>query len=752
MTSCANCNKESALICSRCRQARYCSKGCQRAHWKVHKRACSVKPCTADSNGLIERWFVCDPSRAIPRMCWGWRTELENAVVAADAAAVTRLLDSHARADVVEFAESRLLLHKAAGFGGGQGCAAIARLLIDMGASVDGINGIPADWERCRRDAGYAGSTPLYCASQEGLHEVSYFKHVFACLCFIYLILQVGVLLLTEGADHMAKNDAGLFPLFMACSSNSMPIVAAMLRTGNANVLARVPDGHSPLSLVRRCAADQSQYQPLLKLLTTAIPDGDVVPTSTLADVAAIKAEANGRFSDGDFEGARRLYQTALAQSSALGSDSDDVAAAAKLQVVLHSNLAEALLKLGRPHRALKECEYVLATLNVAHAKTRDRAARARMAVEEQRALGARVNDALAASQDEAARGAYGKAAEACDLAEAITVEKRDPVLQAGVLCRKAELLHWAGETERSLGCANAALKIVRHCRADRSLLNDGIDNEAAADLLALHSASAHLSLGRASLTRVGGAVGASEHAKAALHEYDARDLVAAAQRLAMHALLAESAFELGNWAAAEHYAGAALALAREALNDNDVPLEQAVEFLWSIVQDVCMISDGPALAALPPEFARAASAGQVLALGERLLSFTREACVAAAAPELSLRALRKQFNLLQCWRHSSAADTLHALIAELTAPPIARSFSDCTLCLEPLTVQDHADVVILECFHCYHRTCLDTALNKLGTTAHGACPRPSAMAAAQLLCPQCRQPAQATVVEKPKN
>ncbi|CAN0558845.1 unnamed protein product, partial [Ectocarpus sp. 12 AP-2014] len=38
---CSNCGKDGSLRpCSRCHQVRYCSRDCQRQHWKDHKRDC----------------------------------------------------------------------------------------------------------------------------------------------------------------------------------------------------------------------------------------------------------------------------------------------------------------------------------------------------------------------------------------------------------------------------------------------------------------------------------------------------------------------------------------------------------------------------------------------------------------------------------------------------------------------------------------------------------------------------------------
>jgi hypothetical protein len=37
---CVYCDKPAAQKCARCRAARYCSRGCQRQHWRVHKLHC----------------------------------------------------------------------------------------------------------------------------------------------------------------------------------------------------------------------------------------------------------------------------------------------------------------------------------------------------------------------------------------------------------------------------------------------------------------------------------------------------------------------------------------------------------------------------------------------------------------------------------------------------------------------------------------------------------------------------------------
>ena len=52
MRHCLNCLKEvsASLRCSRCRTALYCSKACQKKHWKVHKNICEDSNTDEDNN------------------------------------------------------------------------------------------------------------------------------------------------------------------------------------------------------------------------------------------------------------------------------------------------------------------------------------------------------------------------------------------------------------------------------------------------------------------------------------------------------------------------------------------------------------------------------------------------------------------------------------------------------------------------------------------------------------------------------
>ena len=86
MGICAGCGSEAAPhLCSRCQEARYCSRPCQTGHWKQHKRECKApassseaKKGSSGSAGSGARDFLCpecarpwaDCVCTEPPVCW----------------------------------------------------------------------------------------------------------------------------------------------------------------------------------------------------------------------------------------------------------------------------------------------------------------------------------------------------------------------------------------------------------------------------------------------------------------------------------------------------------------------------------------------------------------------------------------------------------------------------------------------------------------------------------------------------------
>ena len=59
--TCASCGAVAAYHCSRCTQVKYCSKECQRAHWKAHRPSCATHNTpSAASISVAPTCPVCD--------------------------------------------------------------------------------------------------------------------------------------------------------------------------------------------------------------------------------------------------------------------------------------------------------------------------------------------------------------------------------------------------------------------------------------------------------------------------------------------------------------------------------------------------------------------------------------------------------------------------------------------------------------------------------------------------------------------
>jgi hypothetical protein len=62
-TMCANCHRmnfggeSKRLDCSRCNTASYCNTECQKAHWPIHKKACSIITCQRCEKLETTKWF-----------------------------------------------------------------------------------------------------------------------------------------------------------------------------------------------------------------------------------------------------------------------------------------------------------------------------------------------------------------------------------------------------------------------------------------------------------------------------------------------------------------------------------------------------------------------------------------------------------------------------------------------------------------------------------------------------------------------
>ena len=76
--TCASCGAIAAFHCSRCTQVKYCSKDCQRAHWKKHRPACAPRstPSATLTNAAPAcpvcefQWMSCQCDEGEKPSCW----------------------------------------------------------------------------------------------------------------------------------------------------------------------------------------------------------------------------------------------------------------------------------------------------------------------------------------------------------------------------------------------------------------------------------------------------------------------------------------------------------------------------------------------------------------------------------------------------------------------------------------------------------------------------------------------------------
>jgi len=134
-----------------------------------------------DDAAVPLHWFICPPDNDVSyrlAQLWGWRTNLERAILKADEDKVKSIANEHPIEDLREYCEIRTLLQKMAQNGMKQSC----QLLIEYcGVSVEGVQAsyVTEEWREMQKDSGDGGGgrTPLMIAAHMGQYE--------ACECLL---------------------------------------------------------------------------------------------------------------------------------------------------------------------------------------------------------------------------------------------------------------------------------------------------------------------------------------------------------------------------------------------------------------------------------------------------------------------------------------------------------------------------------------------------------------------------------------
>jgi len=135
------------------------------------------KPPSSDGYCPIH-WFICPPKNDNFRLTalWGWRTNLERALVSGDEGKTIEITEARDAEEVREFCEIRSLLYKMAG----DGNLTVCQLLLNhCHVSPDGNidSRHPTEWHAMMKGCGYSGNneTPLMMAAHSGHRRVVIF-------------------------------------------------------------------------------------------------------------------------------------------------------------------------------------------------------------------------------------------------------------------------------------------------------------------------------------------------------------------------------------------------------------------------------------------------------------------------------------------------------------------------------------------------------------------------------------------------
>lgn len=129
-----------------------------------------------DEEGVVPLHWFARPPKPIDQgyrctSLWGWRTNLERAVLQGDVAKIKDICQRYDALDIKEYCEMRCLLTNLAYDGKLASCRA---LLEDCNVAVDGEldPSTPYQWKEFQRQAGGDGTSPLHRAAHGGYAEV----------------------------------------------------------------------------------------------------------------------------------------------------------------------------------------------------------------------------------------------------------------------------------------------------------------------------------------------------------------------------------------------------------------------------------------------------------------------------------------------------------------------------------------------------------------------------------------------------
>lgn len=263
------------------------------------------------SNGIPKSWWAVPPgSKPRDTLCWGWRTNLEQAVKRGDAAMVrmiartppdvATMLFRHA-AEVHLFAETQMLLQRAclrAHVGAAEALFDVCFVRVDAASLKQG----PTAWRRLAQSRGWAGETEMLgCCYKVGSPVLQLDDVAPEDAASQADLDATAEMLLRHGASPTALGGTkNVSPLFMAALNANARLVGAFLAAG-ADPDAPIGDGtgNTPRIACRSCFEESGndEYAPVVAMLDNAaraLEDARrrALPTEAWATLDAICEDA----------------------------------------------------------------------------------------------------------------------------------------------------------------------------------------------------------------------------------------------------------------------------------------------------------------------------------------------------------------------------------------------------------------------------------------------------------------------------
>lgn len=223
-----------------------------------------------DSQDVPKHWFIRPPDNPSSYRftdLWGWRTNLERAIIAGDLQRANHIVQQHEPKDVCEYLEMRIVLTKVADKGLTDAC----RFLLEKcHVSVEGVQNpqAPAHWKETQIHAGgIQSTTPLHRAAMAGRADTIRY-------------------LLEQGASVEARDDTKIAgtPLHCAVSQGHADCVRILCEHGSSLTYKTPTYGFDAITLSKSMAQENATYKAMQAKVQLVLREFDPRCSNCFAD------------------------------------------------------------------------------------------------------------------------------------------------------------------------------------------------------------------------------------------------------------------------------------------------------------------------------------------------------------------------------------------------------------------------------------------------------------------------------------